>query len=142
LDTLSPRITHTLTNVDLTLKLADCSICGPTQKIIEISASQVRCYAKAKKSRRMKLKYAGGNHIPTHEVTAAYTRLYEEQKGVCAKCGKTNDDGVSLAVDHCHTTGTIRGLLCRKCNVGIGLLGDNIEGLQAALDYLLRAEAS
>jgi hypothetical protein len=39
-------------------------------------------------------------------------------------------------VDHCHTTGKVRGLLCWQCNIGIGLLKDNIEVCLAAADYL------
>ena len=39
-------------------------------------------------------------------------------------------------VDHCHTTGKIRGLLCRKCNTAIGLLNDNATVLRLAAEYL------
>lgn len=41
-----------------------------------------------------------------------------------------------LAVDHCHSTGKIRGLLCHNCNTGLGKLGDSIESLTKALNYL------
>lgn len=58
--------------------------------------------------------------------------ILEAQKGRCAICGRTND----LCVDHDHTTGKIRGILCRKCNKNIGGLGDNEEGLAKALAYL------
>jgi len=39
-------------------------------------------------------------------------------------------------LDHCHSTGVVRGVLCWDCNVGIGKLGDTKEGVQRALDYL------
>jgi recombination endonuclease VII len=42
----------------------------------------------------------------------------------------------SLAIDHDHATGEIRGLLCSSCNSGIGKLGDNLEGLERAVAYL------
>lgn len=42
----------------------------------------------------------------------------------------------SMALDHDHVTGKFRGWICARCNVGLGLLGDNIEGLQAAIAYL------
>lgn len=45
-----------------------------------------------------------------------YDRMLEEQNGVCAICGKADDTGKRLAVDHDHTTGEKRGLLCMKCN--------------------------
>jgi len=41
-----------------------------------------------------------------------------------------------LAVDHCHTTGEVRGLLCPSCNVGLGHFRDDIELLEDAIDYV------
>ena len=65
---------------------------------------------------------------------ADYDALLESQGGVCAICGKPSEK--TLCVDHCHSTGTIRGLLCRKCNVGLGCLADDQATLIAALAYL------
>lgn len=56
-----------------------------------------------------------------------------EQGGVCAICQKVPE---ILYVDHDHNTGVIRGLLCQKCNSGIGFLGDTLEGLEKAVKYL------
>jgi hypothetical protein len=136
LDSISPNTKHSITNVDLSAMVGDCSICGPAAGVMMVSLTQLRCKTKAKHHKRRKLLYAGDKRIPTHEINAAYTKMYADQGGVCAVCGKVNPDDSSLAVDHCHETGKIRGLLCSKCNSGIGMLGDNIEGLQAALDYL------
>ena len=41
-----------------------------------------------------------------------------------------------LCVDHCHASGKVRGLLCRKCNMGLGLYDENPEFVRAALAYL------
>jgi hypothetical protein len=46
-----------------------------------------------------------------------------------------------LACDHDHQTGEVRGWLCKKCNVGLGLLGDNIAGIRSMLAYLERSSA-
>lgn len=44
--------------------------------------------------------------------------------------------GRSVTVDHDHKTGEPRGLLCAKCNTGIGMFGENVEVMQRALDYV------
>lgn len=74
-----------------------------------------------------------------------YNELLDKQGGVCAICGdeervirRAKSGKEMLAVDHCHDTGKIRGLLCFKCNTGIGALGDSVEGLERALSYLRR----
>jgi Recombination endonuclease VII len=71
-----------------------------------------------------------------------YEELLEQQSFVCAICKqqerhRNKDCGVSnLAVDHCHKSNKIRGLLCNRCNRGLGLLGDSEEILSEALNYL------
>lgn len=71
-----------------------------------------------------------------------YEQKLIEQNGKCAICG-TNDNGKQdWCADHDHDTGTKRGLLCHKCNTGIGLLKDNTEVLQAAIDYLNKYKVS
>lgn len=63
-----------------------------------------------------------------------YQKLLDIQQTVCAICGKTSKR--ALAVDHCHKTGKIRGLLCSKCNRGIGYLNDDPFLLKKTLEYL------
>ncbi len=53
-----------------------------------------------------------------------YEAMLEEQNHLCLICNNKDDCGRRLAVDHCHTTGKIRGLLCTTCNTALGLLGD------------------
>lgn len=66
-----------------------------------------------------------------------YDRLYESQDGKCSICGTENKENRRhLSVDHCHTTGKIRGLLCQSCNKGLGLFRDKIEFLRKAAEYL------
>ncbi len=49
-----------------------------------------------------------------------YDQMFEKQNGVCAICNGINADGRRLAVDHSHETGKVRGLLCTRCNIGLG----------------------
>lgn len=68
---------------------------------------------------------------------ADYDDLLARQGGGCAMCGATtNPDGPSLAVDHCHATGAVRGILCGPCNKGIGLLKDDPALLARGVEYL------
>ena len=60
-----------------------------------------------------------------------------EQPTTCDNCGGTNKSGL-LDADHDHATGYVRGWLCRNCNMGIGLLGDDVAGLERAIEYLRR----
>ena len=62
--------------------------------------------------------------------------LRVEQGGRCAVCRV----GPATHVDHEHNTGRVRGLLCHRCNTGIGMLGDSEAGLVAALGYLRRTQ--
>ena len=67
-----------------------------------------------------------------------YVNMLVEQSGRCAICD-TEDPGPRLKrfhIDHCHGTGTVRGLLCSKCNQGIGLLNHDEELLKRAIAYL------
>lgn len=72
---------------------------------------------------------------------AVYTEMLEEQNGKCWICGVTEGDssGRTLAVDHHHGTGAVRGLLCSHCNMAIGLFKDDPERLAKAISYLLES---
>lgn len=77
-----------------------------------------------------------------------YHRMLDAQSGVCATCGEPErrvraGKVTRLAVDHCHSTGVIRGLLCSPCNQAMGLFRDDPDLLRKAADYLERhAKAS
>ena len=73
----------------------------------------------------------------------SYTGLLESQGGVCAICGSPlkirntqTDRTLNTHIDHCHTTGKVRGLLCGGCNLGLGHFQDSPERLAAAIAYL------
>lgn len=85
-----------------------------------------RCFVcvEAKYSARRQLLYVISN--------TDYESMYHKQDGRCGICKKST----RLSIDHDHKTGRVRGLLCTSCNTAIGKLGDSIEGIQAAMDYL------
>lgn len=68
---------------------------------------------------------------------AEYEEMLAKQGGGCAICGQ-RDKWFRLAVDHCHGTKRIRGLLCAGCNRGIGIFKDSPDLLRKAVEYLER----
>lgn len=68
-----------------------------------------------------------------HNITLEdFKRMEKKQDGRCRICWRK----VKLVVDHNHRTGKIRGLLCAKCNQGLGLFEENPLALEAAILYL------
>lgn len=63
-------------------------------------------------------------------------RLLELQNGSCGCCGRDLDKVGAVHLDHDHSTGVASGYLCSRCNNGLGMLGDDIEGIERALSYL------
>ena len=76
------------------------------------------------------------------QLNAAYKNTQDKRKygitrekigpNLCMICGSKD----TICIDHCHETGKVRGLLCRKCNTGIGMLGDTLVQLRLAVKYL------
>ena len=67
-----------------------------------------------------------------------YDDMHEAQNGCCKICGtnKSTGRGKKLEVDHCHRSLQIRGLLCHRCNTGLGYFKDDPAILQSAIAYL------
>ncbi len=114
-----------------------CRKCRNKQKLIAYHSSN-RDEVYKSRHRRAQLKCAYNMTLEQYES------MYISQNGCCAICGKSNEEiaasGVKklLCVDHDHTTGKVRGLLCDKCNRGIGMLDHNIIYLSKAIEYLSR----
>lgn len=64
-----------------------------------------------------------------------YENMLYLQGGKCRICGNLERDR-RLSVDHCHNTGKVRGLLCRRCNLALGFFDDDIDRVKKALTYL------
>lgn len=100
-------------------------------------ATPVRKILRRNDSRRR----AEGLRLQYGMTIATYDALLAGQNGVCAICKETCSTGNRLAVDHDHSTGRIRGLLCRRCNLFLGVLEDVDAGWpEVARHYLLRAQ--
>lgn len=109
------------------------------------------CEKKSNLSRYYK-KYKGNNHrlngykylLKTKYSLNVdqFNKMYENVQGCCPICKEKIENiflstkGKDCAVDHCHDTGSVRGLLCRTCNSGIGQLKDSKELLRNAIKYL------
>ena len=83
-------------------------------------------------ARRMKYKREYGITIED------YDEMLEAQGGRCAICrtDKPGGSGKRFAVDHCHESKKVRGILCQSCNTALGHFKDNVLILEKAIDYL------
>ena len=108
------------------------------------SGKCLRCYTKENKKARAntpvaKAKRRRNKIFAKYKITMAeYEAMSRKQSGKCAICFASPEDvryGV-LCVDHCHETGKVRGLLCVKCNTGLGRFEDKLQILSNAIDYL------
>lgn len=93
-----------------------------------------------RKNNKEKVKHLGRKN--TYGITSEkFHALLEEQEGCCAICHchfLLELDDESPCVDHDHVTGEIRGLLCKRCNTGIGMFGDQVLLFKSAIRYLSR----
>jgi hypothetical protein len=96
-----------------------------------LEAARVRYYKNQEYfkfyQRKRRLRTIYFPHLSIDEAYAAYEKLREEQKDLCAICGNPESKidpqqgrPCTLAVDHCHKTGKVRGLLCFRCNTNLG----------------------
>ena len=83
-------------------------------------------------------RYRERNYATMYGITLKqYDDMLAEQDGGCASCGKKEPGGIGrFHVDHNHTTGAVRGLLCHGCNTSAGLCQDNPEVLRGLANYL------
>jgi hypothetical protein len=102
----------------------------------ELYRAKLRDYAESGKKRiadrKSHLKRKYGLTIEQYDAMLA------AQAGGCAICGEPPRDDIELHVDHDHTTGAVRGLLCFRCNNAIGDLREATELFEAAAAYLDR----
>ena len=135
-----------------------CNKCRMFKPLTDFGTTQKRyqckeCYSKWKKEyyQRPHVKEKEYKHLmrrffkKEYGITLEqYQEMLLKQNGKCKLCLKEQDfkdyrsaRRINLSVDHCHTTGKVRGLLCIKCNQGLGAFNDDIELIKKAMEYIL-----
>lgn len=110
--------------------LQECTSC---LDILPLDGFHRNKTATSGRSTRCKRCHNGHNGASKYDISVEeYLSIVE---GDCQICGSPAE-----ALDHCHTTGKIRGGLCQGCNRGIGLLGDDPDRLESAAAYLRRTD--
>lgn len=104
-------------------------------------AQQFRARFLANDRRRVRLAlepdYRDGRRAGRYGISLKDFRALEARQGhACAICRRPSR---VLCIDHCHVTGRVRGLLCRKCNSALGFYDDDLRLLHAAMAYLRRS---
>ena len=115
-----------------------CKTCGVDKPLTEYNKQSNRTsyYTWCKEchkvlNRKSKLKRLYGI------TPGEYDDLYKKQNGCCEICGKhQSEQKRRLDIDHNHTTGKVRSLLCTQCNVAIGLFEENIDTMMSGIEYL------
>lgn len=106
----------------------------------EKAAKAIKKWIAAHPTRRQEISHRSRLKTKYKLTPEAYQKMLDIQFGACAICkqAETNTSGNTkfLCVDHCHTTGKIRGLLCKSCNIAIGSVKESQERLLAAAAYL------
>lgn len=122
---------HKLTELDLEAKKATCAKCGPNSDI-RIKSGKPRCRESIRENVRARRNYVHRDkRAGRHGLTVVEAKELRENSS-CNICGSTED----LKVDHAHDSGILRGVLCHKHNLALGLFSDNTAHLLAAIQYL------
>jgi hypothetical protein len=120
---------HKISNVSTSGLIGTCSVCGPGIPVRPRSNSaSYRCWLNEKAPRWAREYGATADSILS---------LLAAQDAKCAICSKQLT--WSFHIDHDHESGVVRGILCSSCNTGLGLLGDRVDSLEKAVDYLRQA---
>jgi len=114
---------HNLDDVDLGMKCAICSVCGPTT--LYIKGGRPRCATKSM-CEQMRIGY----YIGMGDIE----KLIGPKPKVCSVC--LGARSLRLVVDHDHKTDEIRGWLCDKCNLALGYLGDDADTINRLAKYM------
>jgi hypothetical protein len=129
-----------------------CGTCKQTKPITEFANNKVKKDGLQERCKECtKTHYQKTKHLrskPSSEdkrrwlmssyglTVEAFNKMFSDQQGLCAICGTSEWGRPSPSIDHCHTSGKVRGLLCNNCNRGLGLFKDNFTFLMKAAHYV------
>lgn len=129
---VNPRFHH-LTDVDTENATAVCSICGPTAIRVRTGDRGHQCMTR-RRAEGANRTAADMRRRKYRLSAAAFQRLIEQAADRCMICNtELNGD---FHIDHCHESGAVRGILCERCNFGLGWFDDNPVRVLAAHLYL------
>lgn len=113
----------------------NCAVClsedGRRRYEPAVAVAKAREWKRQNPHKRREYKLRGYGLTP-----ASFAAMLDEQAGACKVCRTVLRGGQQTHVDHCHSTGIVRGILCAKCNMAIGLLADSPERAEAMAKYL------
>ena len=90
-----------------------------------------------KEYQRNKDKYRDSYMRRVYGITLnEYNEMLEQQSGLCYVCNGLPKGGKSLAIDHCHATGSVRRLLCSNCNTVLGLVNEDVNIMSKLISYI------
>lgn len=112
-----------------------CTECREYKKWTDFAADSGSKHGYATKCKACRATYHRTYHMAkTYGLSSEqYQEMYDAQNGQCPICLGSFP---TLVIDHCHTTGEVRGLLCSLCNTGIGGLRDDTDNMRRAIKYL------
>ena len=121
-----------------------CHVCKETKSLEEFTPRMWCCrLCRNKRDRekgvhQLRRDYSRDYYLRKNYKISAdqYDKMVIDRNGLCDICSSPCPRHNKLSVDHNHNTGKIRGLLCHKCNNGIGLFNDNEELLRKAAEYV------
>lgn len=146
--------THQISNINEQEKTGICAVCGPIKLVwrsykngtgtwgcfrTRFSISNFTAYKYDENFKPAICPFCAKQHRwDRGEGKVCRAKLVEQANNCCAICACEFSETNKPRVDHDHVTGATRGVLCRNCNVALGLFKDDVTRVQAALDYLKR----
>lgn len=123
------------------MKTRVCSICKKEKELEKFGKNKSMALGYAYQCKPCHNRRVNDRHRFTrYGVTSEqFKEMLTKQDNLCAICRKVSvgcRKGSDLCIDHCHTTGRVRGLVCKRCNVVIGKIYDDPLIAQRLVEYL------